>query len=676
MKAIFLFLVPLLLLGSFHEASANHLLGGELRYSLVSTNGSAETYKVTLVLIGDCSSNTGANVAFSALPGANPLVKLFRGSTQTGQLRLSYNTAESNIEITPVCPDEAGNTACSNINNPLPGIKKFVYDGNFTLGNPAADWRFVFDGSITDGSFQTSAGRSFIIQNAVIVDPNTSGASIMYLEATLNNTTGPNNSTIFTSLPTPFFCLNKASTYSLGAADGDNDLLQFSLIPAKTSEFTVIDYIAPFTAIRPLPTLPNAFNFNTTNGQMNFTPNEVKNCLVTNLVEEYRNGVMVGSTMREMTFIILDNCNNDATLTPVSGIENANITVNDAENLQLSVCEGQTANIAFDIRATDPNGDNTTVTYSNLPAGASMAISGNGTPNPTVHFTWNVNDAAPGNYIFYATYTDDGCPLVTTKTVAYTIKIIPHINKFAGGADSACNNGSNGKAWAVPQSNVVLDYNYRWVDSEGNTVRTINSTNGDTLKSIKPGTYKVYIRNAEGCGTNVIVHVGSVPLPEVTLRGDTTLCVGMPLMLETTLQDNVQYLWSTGDTTCCIKVTQPGRYSLTAINKCGSTEAGVQISYVKCNYCFFIPNAFSPNGDGKNDQFNIKQTCPADKYKLQIFNRWGELVFTTLSVANSWDGFYNGSPAESGAYFYVLQAWPSDPAQGEIRLKGDLTLIR
>ncbi|WP_118950754.1 gliding motility-associated C-terminal domain-containing protein [Taibaiella helva] len=676
MKVIFRFFVSLLLLALSLKVSANHLLGGELRYSLASVSGQIQTYKVTLVLIGDCSSNTGNNVAFSALPGANPLVKLFKGTTQTDQLRLSYNAAESNIEITPVCPDEAGNTACSNINNPLPGIKKFVYNGNFTLDSPFDNWRFVFDGSITDGTFQTSAGRSFIIQNAVIVDPTTSGASIMYLEAMLNNVPGPNNSTIFTSLPTPFFCLDKASTYSLGAADADNDQLQFSLIPAKTSAFTDIDYIAPFTAIRPLPTAPGAFNFNGTNGQMNFTPNEVKNCLVTNLVEEYRNGIKVGSTMREMTFIILNNCNNDAPLTPVSGITNADVAFDSANNLLLSVCEGQTADIAFDIKATDPNGDNTTITYSNLPAGATLSVSDNGTQTPVAHFVWNVIDAAPGNYIFYVTYTDDGCPLVTTKTVAYTITIIPHINKFAGGADSACSDGKNGLAWAIPQSNVVLDYNYRWVDSNGNTLRSVNSTDGDTLGNIPAGTYKVYIRNAEGCGTNLIVHVGAVPLPEVTLRGDTTLCLGMPITLETTQQSDVRYLWNTGDTSCCIKVSQPGRYSVQAINKCGAKEASVQINYIKCNYCFFVPNAFSPNGDGRNDQFNIKQTCPADKYKLQIFNRWGELVFTTLSVSNSWDGTYNGRPAESGTYFYMLQAWPEDRSQEEIRMKGDLTLIR
>lgn len=676
MRFFFTLLCSLIFISAANQAMANHLLGGEINYSFVSANGNAQTYKVTLTLIADCSSNTGGSNAFSALPGANPEIKLFRGSSFTSSLRLTYNVTESNKEITPVCPDEAGNTACSNINNPLPGIKKFVYNGNFTLADLNENWRFVFDGSVTDGAFQTSAGRSLIIQNAVITDPVSGTASIMYLEATLNNTQGPNNSTLFTSLPAPFFCRNKASTYSLGAADADNDRLEFSLISAKNSATEDIAYIPPYTAANPLPTASGNFNFNATNGQMNFTANQVKNCVVTNLVEEYRNGIKVGSTMREMTFVILDNCNNDAALTPVSNIQNANITFDTASNLMLSVCEGQVANIAFDINATDPNGDNTTVTYSNLPAGSSVNITNNSTPNPKAHFVWNAIDAAPGNYIFYLTYTDDGCPLVTTKTVAYTVTIIPHINKFDGGSAPACDSLSNGKAWAIPASNVVLDYNYRWVDTAGNTVRSVNSTHGDTLGNIPPGTYKVYIRNAEGCGTNVLVTVGQVALPEVNLRGDTTLCNGMPFLLETTMQEGISYRWSTGDTTCCIRVTQPALYILTASNKCGSKEARVQISYIKCNYCFFIPNAFSPNGDGRNDVFNIKQVCPADKYKLQIFNRWGQLMFTTLSVNNSWDGTFKGQPADGGTYFYLLEARLEDPSQGTIKLKGDLTLIR
>jgi gliding motility-associated-like protein len=669
-------LLPFLLLALCREAKANHLLGAEINYSLVSSGGNSQVYRVTLSFFADCSSNIQGG-AYQALVGADPKIDLFRGNSMVATQRLTYNAAESNIEITPVCADEAANTTCVDIGNPIPGIKKFVYNGSFTLPDTSSNWRFVFDGSISDGSFITSAGRSFIINNAQITDPVTLAASLLYMEATLNNTLGPNNSTTFTSLPTPFFCLNKPSTYSLGAADAENDFLSFSLIPGKTSATGEISYIPPFTGTNPLPTAPGNFSFSPVNGQMNFVPNQVMNCLVTNLVEEYRNGVKVGSSMREMTFVILDNCTNDAPLSPVSGITNADATTDSAGNLTLSVCEGQSATIAFDVVSSDPNGDNTSVTYSNLPDGAEITVLNNGADTPKVRFSWSAIDAAPGNYIFYITYTDDGCPLVSTKTIAYTIRIFEHPNKFLGGSEPSCIRTSSGKAWAIPDTGVTEPYSYRWVDTNGNTLKlTASSTTGDTIRALKPGVYKVYIRNAENCGKNVLVEVGEIPLPEIALPADTTLCIGMPLNIGTTAQPEVNYLWNTGDTACCITVVQPGSYLLKATNKCGSVQDEVTISYVKCKYCFFVPNAFSPNGDGKNDRFNVLETCLVEKYKLDIFNRWGELVFTTLSTSKSWDGTYNGQDAEGGVYFYRINARLTDRSKEEIELKGDITLIR
>ncbi len=676
MRRLSTLLLPLLLLLFCYKAKANHLLGAEINYSFVSANGNAQVYKVTLSFFADCSSNVPGG-AYQALVGANPQITLYQGFNAYASRRLTYDAAHSNIEITPVCPDEANTTTCININNPLPGIKKFVYTGEFTLPDTFSNWRFAFEGSISTGAMATSAGRSFIINNAQITDPTTSGASIIYLEAMLNNTTGPNNSTTFTSLPTPFFCKNKASTYSLGATDTENDFLSFSLIPGKTSATTDITYIPPYSGLFPLPTAPGNFNFNTTNGQMTFVPDLVMNCMVTNLVEEFRNGVKVGSSMREMTFIILDNCTNDAPLSPVKDIRHANVTLDSAGNLLLDVCEGQSDSITFDIVSSDPNGDNTTVTYNNLPPGARLDITNNGADTPRIHFSWSAIDAAPGNYIFYITYTDDGCPLVSTKTVAYTISIFEHVYKFKSGSEPSCVSLSSGKAWALPDSITGIPYSYRWVDSAGNTIRTTaSSTTGDSLSNVAPGVYKVYIRNNKGCGKNILVTVGEIPLPTLALPSDTTLCIGMPLDIAITTQPGVGYLWSTGDTSCCITVSQQGLYTLKATNKCGTFQDDIQINYVKCNYCFFVPNAFTPNGDGKNDRFNILETCLVEKYKLQIFNRWGEVVFTTLSTENSWDGTYNGREADGGVYFYRINARLTDKSKGEIELKGDITLIR
>lgn len=677
MRIVSAILLLCLLPGFMNRVSANHLLGGEISYSFVSISGTSQTYRVRLAFFADCSSNVPGG-AFAALIGANPLVRVYNGTSSISATRLQYVAGESNIEITPVCPDEAGNTSCVSINNPLPGIRKFVYTGNVTVSGSSSNWRFVFEGDVST-SPPTLAGRSNIIQNADILG----GSSQMFLEATLNNIVGINNSPTFTSLPTPFFCLNKAQTYNLGAADPDNDNMNFSLVPAQqvtTTSTTPVDigYIPPFTATNPLPTVPGSFNFNITNGQMNFTPNQVLNCVVVNLVEEFRGGVRVGSSMREMDFIILDNCNNDAPAGPVTNIQNGNIK-NENGNLILEVCEGQEENISFDINSTDVNGDNINITIANLPAGATLDITNNGSSSPSLHFNWNASGAAPGNYIIYVTYTDDGCPLVSSQTIAYTIRILPYPTVFTQGSQAPCANTSNGVAWVIP-INDAGTYRYKWLNASGTIIRDVNSSFGDSISGIPYGTYKVQIRNADGCGKNITITLPDpIPLPDISLPADTTLCDGMPFDLGITKQEGVTYLWSTGSTECCITVTTSGIYTLRATNFCGTQEKQVKIDYVHCNFCLFVPNAFSPNGDGNNDVFKVIQTCPISKYKIQIYNRWGQMLFVSYKISDSWDGTKNGNILDLGTYFYNIQATVnniSDNSKEEIHLKGDVILIR
>jgi gliding motility-associated-like protein len=660
-------------------ARANHLLGGEINYSFVSSTPTASVYKLTLTFFADCSSNIPGQ-AFSALNGADPQVSLMKGDVTIFTQRLDYDAALSNIEITPVCPDEANNTTCININNPIPGIKKFVYSRNFTLPGTASNWRFVFMGDMSTAP-PTSAGRSSIIQNAVIDNTQGSG-SLMYLEATLNNTLGNNNSTTFSSLPTPFFCINKAANYTLGATDAENDSLHFTLIPAKaltqnSAQVFDVEYVLPYTAQLPLPTAAGNFFFSDFNGQMSFTPNLVLNCLVTNLVEEYRNGVKIGSSMREMTFVILDNCNNDAPNTPVSGIQNANINTDPAGNLLLSVCEGQVEDIKFTINAQDPNSDNVVLTYSNLPDSATITVDSNNTSHPTAHFSWNLTDAPPGNYIFYITYTDDGCPLASHKTVAYTITINPHPVPFETGIEKPCIGMANGKSWAIPENGVAVNYNYNWEDVTGTQLRDVFSTDGDSLLNIPAGNYLVRVRNPQGCGKNIKFNVPELPLPELNLRTDTLVCKGIPIPLSPeTIDSSTIFKWNTGDSTCCIIGKETGYYTLTATNICGSVSDSVYLEFVKCNYCLFVPNAFTPNDDGNNDVFKITPTCVFYKYRLMIYNRWGQMIYKSYNLENSWDGTYNGRVADVGVYYYVIDATPEDRTKGEIHLKGDITLVR
>ena len=86
-----------------------------------------------------------------------------------------------------------------------------------------------------------------------------------------------------------------------------------------------------------------------------------------------------------------------------------------------------------------------------------------------------------------------------------------------------------------------------------------------------------------------------------------------------------------------------------------------------------IPNAFTPNGDGLNDLFIIRNPF-LSQVDLAIYDRWGDAVFRTSDINIGWDGTKGGNPLEMGAYIYVLDAVTEEGEQ--ITRTGTITLLR
>lgn len=94
----------------------------------------------------------------------------------------------------------------------------------------------------------------------------------------------------------------------------------------------------------------------------------------------------------------------------------------------------------------------------------------------------------------------------------------------------------------------------------------------------------------------------------------------------------------------------------------------VQPSLV-CEQVVTIPNTFTPNEDGNNDVFKPILNCPVDEYRLQVYNRWGEVIFTTEDYRTGWNGEYGDSPVASGVYVYRISLGKaSKPHYGRISL--------
>jgi gliding motility-associated-like protein len=404
MKSIFTTLLcTLCLLGN--TCFATHIFGGELLYQHQSGN----TYKLTLTLYGDCSGTYIGN-----LDTAAPVIEIYNGAQYLDSLVLAQEP-NSGIEVSPVCAKDLWNTTCKG--GTLPGVKKFIYSGFITLPSFSNNWRFIFNGNTGNSS---TAGRSNAITNIIFNPPAGNGTSysIMCLEARLNNTVAPNSSPQYTTIPTPFYCNNVRQQYNQGAGDPDNDSLFFSLTSALENS-QAVTYLPPFTAMAPIAT--SGFSFNSVNGQMNFTPNLIQDAVIVTVVQEYRNGLLIGSSMREMTFIILPNCSNR----PPEAILDSNSIIGGvpAGNNTINVCES-TPQFSFNINVNDSDNDTVTVIGTNLPQGAILNISKNNTPAPKLAFNWNTTGVPPGTYNFYVNLKDNGCPLSSNQTIAFTIKII------------------------------------------------------------------------------------------------------------------------------------------------------------------------------------------------------------------------------------------------------------
>ncbi|WP_118975850.1 T9SS type B sorting domain-containing protein [Taibaiella koreensis] len=468
--------VVVLLLCFTLPAQANHIFGGELFYTYVSGN----IYKVTMVLYGDCANGSGP---FANLPLNTPEVEVYNGTSFIQTLTLTLQ-AGSSVEVSPVCPDEAANTACINPFNPLPGVKKFIYATNVTLSGASAGWRFVANGNL---GMSNQMGRSSGITNVVNV-----GGTIISLEATLNNLPGPNSSPTYTTIPTPFFCINKPQEFNQGAVDGNGDSLSFSLIPGMDAMNGLpVSYIAPTSATAPLLCAPGTFVFNNTSGQLSFNANAVQKALVVGKVTEYRGGVVVGTSVREMTFVVLNNCNNnppDGSITnPVNGTLVNGTTVKACAN---------TGTLSFNINSSDPDGDNVTLSVQGVPAGAVTNITNNATPTPGFSFSWNLNGVAPGTYNFFVTFNDDGCPLVSKQVVAYTIQVMPVPGiQFALVSPATCT-----KKAVFNVTPLGTDAPYTLNVKQGTaTILTRNNITSLITDSVAAGTYTFRVTGVGGC---------------------------------------------------------------------------------------------------------------------------------------------------------------------------------
>lgn len=115
------------------------------------------------------------------------------------------------------------------------------------------------------------------------------------------------------------------------------------------------------------------------------------------------------------------------------------------------------------------------------------------------------------------------------------------------------------------------------------------------------------------------------------------------------------------------------RYTVTDIFGCEQSIAKPIIIYSSCTV--FIPNAFTPGNDGRNDVFRVLNAVKADKFDFKIYNRWGQLVYQTKDWKQGWDGSYKGQPQSTGTYIWMMRYIDARNNQA-VERKGSFVLIR
>jgi gliding motility-associated-like protein len=195
-------------------------------------------------------------------------------------------------------------------------------------------------------------------------------------------------------------------------------------------------------------------------------------------------------------------------------------------------------------------------------------------------------------------------------------------------------------------------------------------------------TYSAKVTNSSGCSAirdKIILVNQPFDLSRSPLN-DTSIYIGQSIQLTiSTSESNVSYEWSPASNISCIHCNNPWvypsestTYNVTVNNDCFNVTDNFNIEVIK-DFYLEAPSAFTPNGDSNNDIFRL-ETKNILEFDLKIFNRWGEIVFSSNDVSQGWDGNVNGHAQNIDTYRYTVKAKSIHGYEFEKR--GEFLLIR
>lgn len=239
------------------------------------------------------------------------------------------------------------------------------------------------------------------------------------------------------------------------------------------------------------------------------------------------------------------------------------------------------------------------------------------------------------------------------------------------------------KATLNIQIQTSAQYSVIWYVN-GDTIETDNIASIEVTPNATQTVY-FHVDNILGCSINDSLSVTVNPTPEVQAGVDKpVIYAGEQIQLTATQNNNYTYNWTPADLVSAVSIYNPTATPIqsttftvfiTDNHQCRNQDTvSVRVLQFDCvPAAIFIPNAFSPNGDGVNDVFKVR--APALKsMHLEVYDRWGHKVFESNDLNEGWNGTYKGqqAPLETYGYFFTGECLLGN----KITLKGNVTLVK
>lgn len=615
---------------------ASHIVGGEITYVCLGGN----RYKITVSIFRDCIGGIAG-----AISEDNPArIAIFKTN---GDPVLTDSISGNNGNGTVIPPNFKNDCVT---NPPATCLNRIVFERTYELDNSATGYKVVYQRCCRNGSILN------------IIDPSNTGATYS-CTIPQSFSASCNNSAVFNNFPPQIICINNPLVYNHGATDPDGDSLSYEFCqaydggassnprPVPVFRADPLVYRGPYSAARPMGGNPR-IQIDSKTGLITGTPNLQGRFVVSVCCHEWRRGVMINTTTREFQFVVT-NCSKSVI---------ADIPQYSSEfNTYIINC------LNYSVYFVNTSKGGTTYFWD-------FGVEG-------------LNTDTSSEFQPTYTYLDSGTYLVTqiinkgttcSDSISRFVKVYPRLEVGYSVPTIACPGDT-------------LTFNDNSTSTYPITYRSWNFNDFTALDTgVNPrhvfpfgGLYNVglMVGNSKGCVDTIFKKILIDPY-KPNIGRDTTIVKGESINFS--VHNGSDFFWSPSRYLSDTTIVNPtgtfpdtGTFLYTLIAKSPQTNCvgkdSIIVRVISESF-LAVPNAFSPNGDGVNDRFRALLVGYQQVSFFRIYNRYGQLVFESKGIEDSWDGTFNGRELELGVYYWLIGV--KDRFGKDVEEKGDVTLLR